>query len=300
MVSQPAPAIVDKSPYNDITSKYKVDVTFRPFIRVEGVSLKEFRAQRVEILSFTAVIFTSKTIIDNFFRICEEARIAIPETMKYFCNNEANALYLQKYIVYRKRKIFFADGTFNNFMDIISKHKTEDFLLTLAEPHKPEMSMAMDKLRLKYGKAILSRTVSADLSGVDIRNYDMLALYSPTEICSLIAQFPDKATYPLIATFGTGTTKAAIDSGLKVCAMAPTPEVPSMTRAIDLFIGKYNAGKSVDEVSACETPEAAFIKAQEEKLLKKAKSSVSAKSGVQAQAKCCAAKAPGAVTAKKA
>ena len=277
LVSQPAPVIADKSPYSEIITKHKTEVAFRPFIRVEGVSLKEFRAQRIDILSFSAIIFTSKTIIDNFFHICEEARIQIPETMKYFCNNEANALYLQKYIVYRKRKIFFADGTFNNFMEIIAKHKEENFLLTLAEPHKPEMPIAMDKLKLKYGK------------GIDLRGFDMMVFYSPSEISSLTTQFPDRSAYPLIATFGTGTTKAAIDAGLKVSTMAPTPEAPSMTKAIDIFITKYNAGKNIEEISVSESPEAAFIKAQEEKNQKKAKASA-CRGAAPKPAKCCASK----------
>ena len=157
LVSQPAPALIEKSPFNELIRKYQVDITFHPFIKVEGVSLKEFRSQRIEILDHSAVIFTSRTTIDSFFRLCEEARITIPETMKYFCNTEAVALYLQKYIVYRKRKIFFADGAFANFMELLLKHKTETFLLTLSEPHKPEMPMAMEKLKLKFDKVILAR-----------------------------------------------------------------------------------------------------------------------------------------------
>ena len=132
LVSQPAPAAIEKSPYNEIISKHHLNVKFHPFIKVEGISLKEFRSQRIEILDHTAVIFTSRTTIDSFFRICEEARIAVPESMKYFCNTEAVALYLQKYIVYRKRKIFFADGAFANFMEFLNKHKEEKYLLTVS------------------------------------------------------------------------------------------------------------------------------------------------------------------------
>ncbi|MFQ9503200.1 MAG: uroporphyrinogen-III synthase [Alistipes indistinctus] len=128
------------------------------------------------------MIFTSRTTIDSFFRICEEARIAVPESMKYFCNTEAVALYLQKYIVYRKRKIFFADGAFANFMELLNKHKEEKYLLTVSEPHKPEMPLAMEKLRLTFDKVVLARTVSADLSGINVNDYDMLVFYSPSEI----------------------------------------------------------------------------------------------------------------------
>ena len=184
LVSQPAPAAIEKSPYNEIISKHHLNVKFHPFIKVEGISLKEFRSQRIEILDHTAVIFTSRTTIDSFFRICEEARIAVPESMKYFCNTEAVALYLQKYIVYRKRKIFFADGAFANFMELLNKHKEEKYLLTVSEPHKPEMPLAMEKLRLTFDKVVLARTVSADLSGINVNDYDMLVFYSPSEIVS--------------------------------------------------------------------------------------------------------------------
>jgi len=163
LVSQPAPAVAEKSPYHELVLKHRVDVRFHPFIKLEGVTLKEFRSQRVEILEHSAVIFTSRTTIDNFFRICEQARITIPEGMKYFCNTEAVALYLQKYIVYRKRKIFFADGTFSALVELIAKHKDEKFLLTLSEPHKPELPMALEKMKLRFDKVILARTVSADL-----------------------------------------------------------------------------------------------------------------------------------------
>lgn len=156
LVSQPAPVIAEKSPFHEIVLKHRVNVEFHPFIKLEGVSLKEFRSQRVDILAHTAVIFTSRVTIDNFFRICEEARVTIPETMKYFCNTEAIALYLQKYIVYRKRKIFFAEGTFSSLVELIAKHKDEKFLLTLSEPHKPEMPLAMEKMKLQFGKVILA------------------------------------------------------------------------------------------------------------------------------------------------
>ena len=190
LVSQPAPAVAEKSPYHELVLKHRVDVRFHPFIKLEGVTLKEFRSQRVEILEHSAVIFTSRTTIDNFFRICEQARITIPEGMKYFCNTEAVALYLQKYIVYRKRKIFFADGTFSALVELIAKHKDEKFLLTLSEPHKPELPMALEKMKLRFDKVILARTVSADLSDVDIADYDLLVFYSPSEITSLLGAFP--------------------------------------------------------------------------------------------------------------
>lgn len=270
LVSQPAPAMIEKSPFNEIILKHHVDIKFHPFIKVEGVSLKEFRSQRIEILEHSAVIFTSRTTIDSFFRLCEEARITIPETMKYFCNTEAVALYLQKYIVYRKRKIFFADGSFANFMELILKHKTEKFLLTLSEPHKPEMPMAMEKLKLKFDKVILARTVSADLTDVDINQYDILVFYSPSEIAALLSKFPEVGETPRIATFGHGATRAALKEGLTVRVMAPTPEAPSMTKALELYIQKIEAGEDVPAVMLeGDSPDQAYIQSREVRTVKR-------------------------------
>lgn len=273
LVSQPAPIIAEKSPFKDITLNHNVDITFHPFIKVEGVTLREFRGQRVDILTHSAIIFTSRTTIDSFFRICEEARMQVPEGMKYFCNTEAIALYLQKYIVYRKRKIFFADGTFANFMELIQKHKEEVFVLTLSEPHKPEMPLAMERLKLQFSKVIMARTVSADLDNIDIKDYDMLVFYSPAEISALKSKFGNINESPKIATFGHNTSKAAIDEGLTISVMAPTPEVPSMTKAIDIYINKVNSGQSIEAVTIGEqSPDLAYIQAQEAKAPKRKRS----------------------------
>ena len=269
-MSQPAPAVIEKSPYNELISKYHIHAQIHPFINGEGVSLKEFRSQRIEILDHTAVIFTSRTTIDSFFRICEEARITVPEGMKYFCNTEAVALYLQKYIVYRKRKIFFANGTFANFMELLNKHKEENFLLTVSEPHKPEMPVAMEKHHLKFDKVVFARTVSADLSGVNVNDYDMLVFYSPSEITSLINAFPEIGAKTKIATFGHNTTQAALNSGLVVSVMAPSPEAPSMTKALELYAKKINAGEEVEPITLDgQSPGQAYIQAQDAKAVKR-------------------------------
>lgn len=252
LVSQPTPAVVEKSPFFELIQKYDLAIDYRPFISVEGVSAKEFRSQRVEILEHSAVIFTNRTTVDNFFRICEETRVAVPETMKYLCYTEAIALYLQKYIVYRKRKISFADGTFTGLMELVLKHKDEKFLLTLSEPHKPEIPHTLEKLKVKFDRVILARTVSTDLSDVDISAYQMAVLYSPSEVKAFVDRFGDGThgrELPLIAAFGEGTTRSAIEKGLTVSAMAPTPEAPSMARAIDIFIGETGKGHSVAPVS---------------------------------------------------
>ena len=211
LVSQPKPSS-DKSPYFDIAARHGVEMVFRPFIKVEGLSAREFRQQKINITDFSAVIFTARTAIDHFFRLCEEMRLTIPDTMKYFCTTESIALYLQKYIVYRKRKIFFADGTFSALVELIAKHKDEKFLLTLSEPHKPELPMALEKMKLRFDKVILARTVSADLSDVDIADYDLLVFYSPSEITSLLGAFPRPNGLPRIATHGQGSRRGGTDS----------------------------------------------------------------------------------------
>lgn len=244
--------MLDHSPFQEIISKHHLNVDFYPFIRVERVSAKEFRAQRVEILAHSAVIFTNRSSIDYFFQICEENRTTVPETMKYFCMTEAIALYLQKYIIYRKRKIFFGKGTFADLMEVVMKHKEEHFLLPLPDSHKPEIPKSMDKLRLKYNKVILSRTVPADLEGFDIDKYDVLAFYSPSEIAALTARYPQINGKPMIAVFGNSTAVAAVDAGLSIRVLAPTPEAPSMASALDTFVRKINAGEEVPEVTTVE------------------------------------------------
>ncbi len=240
LVSQPKPE-TDKSPYFELAEKTNVIVDFRPFIHVEPVSAKEFRQQKINLLEHTAVIFTSKTAIDHFFRIAESLRIAIPNTMKYFCISEAAANYLQKYIVYRKRKIFVSNGKFEDMADDLAKHKNENFFLPLSDVHKPEIPRKLNKLKVKYSKAILYKTVSSDLSDLKDVNYDILVFYSPSGIASLFHNFPDfKQNNTKIATFGNSTLKAVKDAGLSVDIKAPAPQAPSMTMALENFIRKEN------------------------------------------------------------
>lgn len=247
LISQPQPASLDKSPFAELIDKHKLKADFVPFIKVQGVSAKEFRSQRIDILAHTALIFTSRTTIDNFFRVADECRVTIGDDMKYFCVTEAIALYLQKYILYRKRKIFFGKGTFADLMDIIIKHKEEKFLIALSEPHKPEIPKALDKAKIKYNKVILTRTESNDVKSVAPSAYDLLVFYSPAEIHSLVETFgAENIAKCNIATFGTGTAKTALDAKLNVCVLAPTKESPSMVMALDKFIAKYNKGEEID------------------------------------------------------
>lgn len=252
LVSQPRPAIIEKSPFYELSEKYKVEIAYKPFIRVVGVSLKEFRAQRVEILTHTAVIFTSRTTVDSFFHICEEARITVPETMKYICQTEAVALYLQKYIVYRKRKISFADGSFTSFIELIIKHKDEKFLLALSEPHKPELPETLAKLKMSFDPAILARTVAADMDDIALTDYGLLALYSPSDVKTLVEKFGTE-NLPAVAVFGEGTLRAALDAGITVLANAPTPEAPSMVKAIDIYLNKVQKGEEIAPVELITT-----------------------------------------------
>ncbi len=271
LVSQPKPAVPEKSPFNEVAQKHQVEIGYKPFIRVVGVSLKEFRSQRIEILDHTAVIFTSRSTVDSFFHICEEARITVPETMKYICQTEAVALYLQKYIVYRKRKISFADGSFTSLVEQIVKHKEEKFLLALSEPHKPELPETLKTLKLSVDPVILSRTVAADLDDVNLSEMGLLALYSPSDVKALVEKFGTE-DLPPIAVFGAGTLRAAFDAGLTVVANAPTPEAPSMVKAIDLYLQKVAKGEEIIPVEPVEdSKNEEFIRTQQHKLAKKSR-----------------------------
>ena len=271
LISQPRPANIEKSPFYELSRKYQAEIAYKPFIRVVGVSLKEFRAQRVEILDHTAVIFTSRTTVDSFFHICEEARITVPETMKYICQTEAVALYLQKYIVYRKRKISFADGSFTSLVELIIKHKEEKFLLALSEPHKPELPETLAKLKLPVDPVILARTVASDLDDVKLSDYDVLALYSPTDIKTLVEKFGTD-NLPAVAVFGEGTPRAAVEAGITVLANAPTPEAPSMAKALDIYLARVEAGEEIEPVAVTtDTRKEEFIRSQQHKLTKKSR-----------------------------
>lgn len=275
LISQPRPAVLEKSPFFELSEKYGITVDYKPLIRVVGVSLKEFRSQRIEILDHTAVIFTSRTTVDSFFKVCEEARITVPETMKYICNTEAVALYLQKYIVYRKRKISFADGSFTGLLELIIKHKSEQLLLALSEPHKPELPDTLTKLKLNFHPVILAKTAAADMSELNPSQYDVMALYSPSDVKSVVEHFKVEEL-PVIAVFGEATLRAALDAGMSVKASAPSPEAPSMAKALDLYINKIKRGEEVAtvEVHNDEAKEE-FIRVQQNKLAKKSRTRTS-------------------------
>ncbi|GHV58130.1 uroporphyrinogen III methyltransferase [Bacteroidia bacterium] len=244
LVSQPKPT-TEKSPYYDIAEKYGVQIVFRPFIKVDPVNAKEFRTQRINILDHTAIIFTAKTAIDHFFRLAEELRIQIPEDMKYFCVTETIAVYLQKYIIYRKRKIFYpASGKLQDLITPIAKHNKESYLIPASDVHKDDLIRLLDEKKIRYTMAIMYRTVSNDFGPDEEFNYDVLLFFSPAGIASLVKNFPNFEQGDIvIGTFGPTTAKAVHDAGLRLDIEAPKPEAPSMTGALENYLKSLKAKK---------------------------------------------------------
>ena len=242
LVSQPKPT-TEKSPYFDLAEEFGLKLEFKSFIKVEGVTAKEFRQERINILDFTGIVFTSRTAIDHFFRICTEMRVTVPDTMKYFCISEAIAFYLQKYIVYRKRKIFYGDKKVEDMTKILLKHKTENFLVPVSDVHKENIPALMDELHLKYTKSVFYKTVSSDVASEipDLKEYDILAFYTPAGIKSLFHNYPNfEQGSTIIAAFGEATAEAVEEAGLRLDIKAPTEKAPSMTMALEQFIKAYN------------------------------------------------------------
>lgn len=236
LISQPEPKI-ENSPYSELEEKLKVKIDFIPFIHVEGVESKEVRQQKIDLSEFTAIILTSRNAVDNYFRIAEEMRYKIPDSMKYFCQSEAVAYYLQKYVVYRKRKIHVGKRNFQDLVSSIKKHKDEKFLLPSSDSLKPIVPQQLDKLGVDWTRGIFYKTVVSDLSNLKEVFYDVVVFFSPSGIKSLFENFPDfEQKNTRIATFGKTTLKMANEHGLKVDIKAPTPEAPSMTMALENYI----------------------------------------------------------------
>ena len=240
LVSQPEPKM-ENSPYSKLIEKEKVKVDFRPFIHVEGVDAKGVRQQKIDLSKFTAIILTSRNSVDHFFRIAEEMRFKVPDTMKYFCQSEAVAYYLQKYVVYRKRKIYVGKRNFQDLQPLFKKYKEEVYLLPSSDVLKPQIPETLDQANIKWTRGIFYKTVISDLS--DLRNvyYDVLVFFSPSGIESLLKNFPDfKQNDTRIAVFGNSTIDAATEAGLRIDIKAPTPETPSMTMALQKYINSVN------------------------------------------------------------
>jgi len=242
LVSQPKPSS-EKSPYYDIVKNRGVEIVFRPFIKVVSVSPREFRSQKVNILDYTAIVFTSRHSIDHFFMLCKEMRVDIPEDMKYFCITETVALYIQKYVQYRKRKVFFGStGKIDDLIPQMVKHKTERYFVPQSDVHTDEIKIKLDAKKLNHIEAVMYRTVSNDFGKNEAFDYDMLIFFSPSGINSLLKNFPDfKQGDVAIGTFGANTARAAKDAGLRVDLEAPTPQFPSITAALNDYVKKVNA-----------------------------------------------------------
>ena len=240
LVSQPEPKM-ETSPYSRLIEKEKVKVDFRPFIHVEGVDAKEVRQQKIDLNNYTAIILTSRNSVDHFFRIAEEMRFKVPDTMKYFCQSEAVAYYLQKYVVYRKRKIYVGKRNFAELVPLFKKYKDEKFLLPSSDVLKPVVPDTLNELGLNWKRGIFYKTVISDLSDLRDVYYDILVFFSPSGIESLLKNFPDfEQKETRIAVFGNSTVNAATDAGLRIDIQAPTPETPSMTMALQKYITVAN------------------------------------------------------------
>jgi len=239
LVSQPEPNN-PKSPYFELAKKHNLKIDFRQFIQVEGISAKDFRQQKINLADFTAVVFTSKTAIDHYFRICDEMRITVPDTMKYFCITENVAFYLQKYIVYRKRKIFHGNSNFEDLFDVIAKHKDETFFVPLSDPHKTDIPELLKKNNIRFTIGTMYRTISRGFETNEL-DYDILVFYSPSGIKSLKENFPAFTQGEVkIAAFGPTTAEAVTNEGFRLDIQAPNPKAPSMTMALDCFIREFN------------------------------------------------------------
>lgn len=239
LISQPQPA-TNKSPYFDISEKYGVEVVFKPFIRVDSLPVKEFRQQKVSILDHSAVVFTSRHAVDHFFQLCTELRVNVPDDMKYFCITETVSLYIQKYVQYRKRKVFFGTtGTVDSLMVPILKHKTENYLLPVSNVHTGELKALLDSNGIKHSEAVMYRTVSNEFDPEELKGYDMIVFFSPAGIESLKESAPNFIQGDtIIGCFGATTAKAIKDAGFRLDVEAPVEGVSSMSAAIDLFLSK--------------------------------------------------------------
>ena len=239
LVSQPKPAS-EKSPYFEIEAKQDVQFTFHPFIKIEGLSSREFRQQKIKILDYTAIVFNSRHAIDYFFTLCKELRVQLPEEMKYFGISETVALYIQKYIPYRKRKVFCGStGKWADLVTVMAKHKTENYLVPLSDVHSDEVTTMLDAKKLKHKECVMYRTISNDYPANEPFDFDMLVLFTPAGVESLIKNFPDfKQGDMRLACFGPATKKALEEAGFRVDLSAPTPEARSMTAAIEQYLEK--------------------------------------------------------------
>lgn len=256
LISQPAPADIDKSPYKNLVQKYHIDLTFFKFFDIVGLSASEFRKSRIHISEHTAVIFNSKQSVDHFFRLAKDLREVIPDSMKYFCSSEAIALYLQNYTQYRKRKIFYGQQFFADLVDIMSKHREEKFLFPCSDEKQTEYTKLLDKAKYKYTKAVMYTLQPKDLTHFNLRDFDVVALFSPIGVRSLVKSFPNISSDDVvIAAFGASTHAALNEAGLKLTVAAPTKVSPSMAMALENYIlGKEQGSVIVAKPTSLKKP----------------------------------------------
>ena len=239
LVSQPKPADISKSPYGELGNKFNLNIDFQKFITIEGISAQEFRMNKSSFNGNSAVILTSRHAVDHFFRIAKELRKEIPDSMKYFCISESTAYYLQKYVQYRKRKIFFGKQNFKDLLEVLKKHSNETFIVPSSDVPNQAIFKILDKEKIKYTQGVIYRTVPSNLSHLDIKKYDLLIFFSSGGVNSLMTNFPDyEQGEQLIAAFGPSTNKTVKEAGLTVNINAPTQASPSMAMAIDSFISE--------------------------------------------------------------
>ncbi len=243
LISQPQPEN-DKSPYFDLVAKFNLEIDFKPFIKVQGLTASEFRKQKIYFQDYSAIIFTSKNAVDHFFRLCSDMRYNPPETLKYFCVTEAIALYTQKYIVYRKRKIFFGTRDLSDLTDLMRKHSNEKYLLPASDICKEDQNQILEASKINFTKAVIYKTIHNNLSKSGALDYDMLVFFSPEGIKSLYKNYPlfEQGNIK-IGAFGNATAQAVKEAGLRLDLQAPLPEAPSMAMALEQFLSKSNSGK---------------------------------------------------------
>ena len=248
LVSQPQPES-NKSPYFEIAKKYGFDIDFKPFIKIEPISAKEFRQQKVSILDYNAVVLTSRTAVDHFFNLCDELRISLPEIMKYFCITETIAAYLQKYIIYRKRKVFYSqNGRMEDLVKLVGKHPKEKYLIPVSDAHNEDLMYGLNTKKIHYQTAIMYRAVSYEFTEEEMFDYDMILFFSPSGISTLLKNFPQFNQNEIcIGCFGHTTAKAALEAGLRVDIEAPMPEAPSMAAALELFLKREGENEQYND-----------------------------------------------------
>ena len=239
LISQQQPKTA--SPYTTVTEKFGAEFDFRQFFKMEPLTSREFRAQRINILDYTAIVFSARTTIDAFFQLCEELRVKVPETMKYFCTTEAVANYLQKHIVYRKRKIFFGDGTPQSIVGLIgTKHKGETFLIATAESSgKDAVTKIFETQKFSFATAVFVKPVSQDIKDIDLHTYDMVVLFNPADVKSLYENYPEFQQGDIrFVSYGKSIVKAMEEAGLSIEISAPTPEIPSVAKALEIYLSR--------------------------------------------------------------